>query len=97
MNCFGRKLGRNAAAHEKSADFGGEEQSAIFDGVIERLDAQGIACDENSSGAARAALRHFDHCKRKHSLQMLDALLAPLFVAVDDYFCVGACTELVAL
>ena len=64
--------------------------------VIERLDAQRIACQENARRASGAALRHLDHGEGKHSLQPLGAALAPLFVGVDDDFGVGARAESMA-
>jgi len=92
-----RKLRRNAAAGKERAHFGCKQQAATPDRVVERLDAQRIAREENCGCGAAATLGHFDDGEREHAAQSGDGLFTPLLVGVDDYFSVGAGEERVAL
>src|SRR5262245_30931129 len=59
---------------QERLDLGGEIEGAARDGVVERLDAEAVARDE------QALSRRVPDRERKHSAQPLDAILAPPLV-----------------
>src|SRR5262249_48215918 len=75
---------------EKSLDLRREEESAVLPGVIERLDTEAIARDEELTAG------RVPHRESEHAGQPFDARLAPFLVCVQDRLGVAARVEAVA-
>ena len=84
----GAPVARDVGILEQRLDLGAEDDAAAGQlGVVERLDAQPVAGEQQP---ARAGVPHRE---REHAAEAIDAALAPLFVAVDDDLGVGAGAE----
>src|SRR5467141_2135187 len=88
-----RHAGRNPATCHQRADFGGEQKSPVGARIIERLDAQSIARDENSRVArgipGSAGSTSVPNGEGEHPAEFAEALFAPFLVGVNDDFGVG--------
>src|SRR5205807_2935134 len=67
-----------ASAGEQRLDLRSEEQRAIGHRPVERFDAEPIAHEQ------QAALRRIPQCERKHAAEAPHAVIAPLFVGMQD-------------
>jgi len=67
-------------AGEKGLDFGGEDQPFLIPRVVERLDAESIACDEQATSGA------IPDREGEHAPEAVDALRAQLLVEIQDDF-----------
>src|SRR5467141_434420 len=87
-----RYAGRNAATCHQCANFGGKQKSPVGGRIIERLDAQAIARDENSRVPrgipGSAGSTSVPNGEGEHPAEFAEALFAPFFVGVNDDFSV---------
>ena len=81
---------------QERPDFGGKNQVAIDERVVERLDAQAIARQQNPGIATPRGLRRLGESKREHPLEVVHAILSPFFVRVDDDLRVALRLEMIA-
>ena len=70
--------GRDEAALEDGLDLGREEQPIAIARPVERLDPEAIASDEQTAPA------RIPDREREHAAEVVDAVVAPLLVGVDD-------------
>ena len=89
----GGESARDRIAGQKRAHFGGEKELVRCRGVVEGLDSQAVAREENAPRASGSAFGYFKNCKCKHTPQMPHAILAPGFVGVNNDFRVGLRAE----
>jgi hypothetical protein len=73
------QLGRDGARFQKRLDFGGEEERAVFAvDVVERLDAEAVARDEQLTP------RRVPDGEGEHAAQLLDGARAVFFIKMED-------------
>src|SRR5882672_2189646 len=95
-----RHAWRNAATGHQRANFGGKQESPVGVRIVEWLDPQAVARDENSRVACgipgSAASSSVPNGEGEHPAEFTDALVAPFFVGMDDDFGVGMRAKRVA-
>ncbi len=77
-------FGAHETTREDCLDLRSEQQAVADPGVVQRLDAKAVACEE------QPAPRCVPDRECKHSAKVLDAGIAPLLVGVDQGFGVRA-------
>ena len=88
---LGAPFTRNVGILEQGLDLGPEDDPARHRGVVERLDAEPVA-REQEPPRVRVPDR-----EGEHAAEAVDAVLAPLLVAVRDHLGVGVGPEAVAV
>ena len=73
------------------AHLGTETQTIAVDSVIEQLDAKRI------TGEYQPAQSNVPNCQAKHAIDVVQHLIAPLFVSVQDYLSVGISAKHMAI
>src|SRR4030095_3766883 len=68
-----------------------ECKPSIGNPVIDQLDTHSVTRYD------QALVKHIPNTEAKHTVEMIEDICAPLFVAVDDYFRVGIRSKLMAL
>ena len=88
---IGAPFARHLRILEQRLDLGSEHHARRELGVVERLDAEAVA------GEQQPPRRAVPHREGEHAAEAVDAALAPLLVAVDDDLGVGAGAEAMAV
>ena len=74
-------------ACEDGADFGGEGEGAVVEGIVEGFDAHGVAGDEE------ALAWGVPDGDGEHAVEFIEDGIAPLEVTEDDDFVIGVAEE----
>ena len=84
----GDTRGWNSAAGQQRTHFGGKQESAVRDRVIQRLDSQPVTRQKNlrvpRRFARRAGRTRIPDGKGKHAAEFAQTLFAPFLIGVDD-------------
>ena len=87
MNGGGIDRGLVIEACEDGADFGGEGEGAVVEGIVEGFDAHGVAGDEE------ALAWGVPDGDGEHAVEFIEDGIAPLEVTEDDDFGIGVAEE----
>src|SRR6201999_139108 len=66
---------------------GSEPKRACMDPVVDQLNTESIACQDESTPT------HIPYSQTKHAIQAIQHVIAPLLVSMDDHFRVALCPE----
>lgn len=87
MNGGGIDRGAVIEAGEDGADFGGESEGTVVEGIVEGFDAHGVAGDEE------ALAWGVPDGEGEHAVEFIEDGAAPLEVTEDDDFGIGVAEE----